>query len=101
MPSRPGQSSNVYLLAPTINARGRVVSRLGLGDRLMSITSSSWRMAVRTVKAIYRSCVGKSATAPRVEIVMQIDARKGASIDIWQEGRNVVDFVDGDGSTAA
>jgi hypothetical protein len=99
MPRRHGQSSNVYLLAPTINAKGRVVSQWGLGVRLMSIISSNWRMAVRTVKAIYRSCAGKSVIEPKVEIVMQTGAQNGAHVNIWQDGKSVVDFVDGDDST--
>lgn len=93
---RHGTWSNVYSLRPITNARGRVVSRLGLGDRLMWIISSRWLTAVRTAKAIYRSCAGRSVIEPRVEIVMQSAVRSGVLVDIWQAGRSVVDFVDGD-----
>jgi hypothetical protein len=96
MPSQLGSSSNVYWLRPITDARVRVVSQLGLGTRLTSIISSNWRMAARTAKAIYRSYAGKSAIEPKVAIVMQQDVRKGACVGIYQDGRNVVDFVDGD-----
>jgi hypothetical protein len=96
MPSRRGHASNVCLFAPTINAKGHVVSQSGLGTRLMSIISLNWRTAVRTVKATYRSFAERSAIKPKVEIVMQIDARKSAPVGIWQDGKSAIDFVDGE-----
>jgi hypothetical protein len=99
MPSRLGPSSNVYWLRPTTSAKGRVVSQLGRGDRLMWIISSNWRTAVRTVKAIFRSSAERYVTPRKVEIVMQTAVKNGVCTGIWQDGRNVVDFVDGDGWT--
>jgi hypothetical protein len=96
MPSLPGTSSNVYWLAPRTTVRGHVVYLSDPVTRLMWIMWSNWLTVARTAKAIYRSCVGRSAIEARVEIVMQQDARSGALVGIYQDGRNVVDFVDGD-----
>ena len=96
MRSHHGMWSSGYLSVPTIGAKGLVASRSDPVTRLMWIISSNWRTAVRIAKATYRSCAGKSVIEPRVELVMQSAAPKDARVDIWQDGRSVVDFVDGD-----
>ena len=91
MPNRRGMWSSGCLLLPITDAKAHATKQSAPAMSLMSIISSNWRTAARTVKAICKSFVGGSVTKPKAEFVILQDATKVEHVGIWLDGRSVLD----------